>query len=224
MKSARITMRNARENRDCPIMTNRFIASPGTSGMLLLALSVLAAGCATAPPENLPAYRWIDDQAALKSLCERSQSVHTVSAECVLTLIRPNGDSVRLDGAVVMRLPASVRMRAWKFSQAVFDLTLTPEGLWIESPPDPDRREKMLPASVNAAKMARAWAVVSGEFFCDPDVRIEDHGGAQFQVQGRIEGQRVICNIARATLTPRTYAVLDSGGVVRFKLTLDHYE
>jgi hypothetical protein len=142
----------------------------------------------------------------------------------VLTLVRSNGDSVRLDGAVVMRLPASVRMRAWKFSQAVFDLTLTPEGLWIESPPDPDRREKMLPASVNAAKMARAWAVVSGQFFCDSTVRIVDRGGPRFEVEGRIQGQRVICDVERATLTPRRYRVLDSTGVERFTLTMERYE
>jgi hypothetical protein len=189
----------------------------------LLTLVLLAGGCGAMPPENLPAYVWVDDAMALRDLCRRSQKVQTVSAECALTLTRPGGDGVRLDGAIAMRLPDSVRMRAWKFGQAVFDLTLTPDGLWIESPPDPDRRAQVLPASLNAAKMARAWSIISGGFFCTGDATVEDHGGPRFSVERMISGQRVVCEVERATLTPRRYGVLDSAGVERFALTLDHY-
>ena len=131
----------------------------------------MGVGCNSPPPEHLPAYQWVDDPTAMQALCERAERVHSVSSEASLTLTRANGDSVRLDGAVAMRLPDSVRMRAWKFGQAVFDLTLTPDGLWIEAPADPDRRGQVMPASLSAAKMARAWSVISGEFFCAADAK-----------------------------------------------------
>jgi hypothetical protein len=147
-----------------------------------------------------------------------------MSAQCTLTLTRSNGESIRLDGAIVMRPPDSVRLRAWKLSQAVFDLTLTPEGLWIEAPRDRAGREKVLPGSLSAAQMARAWMVMSGEFFCDPGARVEDRGGPSVCVERLMQGQRIVCAVERATLTPRRYSVIDRDGVERFALNLEGYE
>ena len=72
--------------------------------------------------------------AALRILQDRGAGGEDGSqAASLLTLTRPDGQSVRLDAALVMSLPDhSVRLRAWKFNQAVFDLTLNPQGLWIE--------------------------------------------------------------------------------------------
>ena len=176
------------------------------------------------PSEHLPAYQWENSSAALRALCGRMSAVHALSAQCTLTLTRSNGESVRLDGAIVMRPPDSVRMRAWKFSQAVFDLTLTPDGLWIEAPRDQKGREKVMPASLSAAKMARAWSVMSGEFFCDAGARVEDHGGPSICVERMMQGQRIVCEVERATLTPRRYFVIDRDGVERFALSLERYE
>jgi outer membrane lipoprotein-sorting protein len=188
---------------------------------LLLPL-LFAGGCTRA--ERLPAYRWVDDRAALRALADRARTVHTASAECALTLTRPDGESVRLDGALVMKPPGSVRLRAWKFNQAVFDLTLTPDGIWVLTPDDSQRRDKVLPASINAGKMARAWALFAGEFFAGDDLIIHDTGGPRFQVERSIDGQRVVCEVERATLTPRRYTVLDQAGAARFTLTAERYE
>jgi len=188
--------------------------------LLLLALT---GGCVS-PKSNVPAYTWADSQSALKALCQRSRAVHTVSSECALTLTRENGDSVRLDGAVAMKLPDSVRMRAWKMGQAVFDLTMTPAGLWIESPPDPDRRGQVLPATLSTARMARAWSIISGEFFCGGDLTVIDTGGPCFRVERNIQGQHIVCWVDRISLTPERYSVVDSNGVSRFTLLLDRYQ
>jgi hypothetical protein len=193
-------------------------------GLFLLTFLLIGGGCCTTPAEHLPAYSWTDARSAIHSLCQRSQSVQSVSSECTLTLTRSNGETVHLDGAIVMRLPDSVRMRTWKFGQAVFDLTLTPAGLWIEGPKDAGRHDEVMPASLDAAKMARAWAIISGQFFCGDDMKIEDRGGGTFVVERVIDGQQVRCQIERATLTPRKYVVTDSAGIERFTLTLDHYE
>ena len=100
------------------------------------------AGCAARRPveSNLPTYGRLDPAAALRMLAERSASVRSVSAQAGLTLTRADGQSVNLDGAVVMAPPGRVRLRAWKFNQAIFDLTLTPDGLWVLTPDDPARR------------------------------------------------------------------------------------
>ena len=186
-----------------------------------LVLLALTGGCVS-PKSNVPAYTWADSNRP-ESLCQRFTAVHTVSSEWALTLTRDNGDSVRLDGALAMKLPDSVRMRAWKMGQAVFDLTITPAGLWIESPPDPNRRGQILPASLNTAKMARAWSIVSGQFFCG-DLTVVDVGGPCFRVERNIDGQHIVCQVDRATLTPERYSVIDSEGISRFTLSLDHYQ
>jgi hypothetical protein len=185
-------------------------------------LLLLLVGCA--PAEKLPTYPWTDARSALHVLAERARAVHAASAECALTLTRPDGESVRLDGALAMKPPGSLRLRAWKFNQAIFDLTLTPEGLWVVTPQDPERRDKVLPASISAGKMARAWALFSGGFFTADDLIVHDSGGARLQVERTIDGQRVVCDVERATLTPRRYSVFDAGGVARFTLIADRYE
>ena len=195
------------------------------SGIILaITLLSLAGGCAHRPAENLPAYRWVDASSAARDLCQRARAVHSASAEAALTLTRPGGQSVRLDAALVMRPPQSMRMRAWKFGQRVFDLTLTPQGLWVEGPQDPGRRAQALPASLDAAKVARAWSLMSGMFFCEPGSRLLDRGGARFRVERTSQGQRIVCEVDKATLTPRRYSLLNSSGATRFTLGLEHYE
>ena len=115
----------------------------GITGRLILMVEVaiVLTGCAARQQvdANLPTYGRLDHAAALRVLAERAQSVRSVSAQAALTLTRADGQSVQLDGAVAMAPPGRVRLRAWKFNQAVFDLTLTPEGLWVLTPDDPGR-------------------------------------------------------------------------------------
>lgn len=191
---------------------------------LTIALATCVGGCASAPKENLPVYPWAGTRAALQMLCERSRAVTSASSRADITLTRPDGQSVRLDAAVVMRPPGYMRMRAWKFGQRVFDLTLTPAGLWVEGPQDPGRRQQALPASLSAARVARAWTLVTGEFFCGSDASAQAAGGSRFRVERTIEGQRVTCDVDRSTLTPRQYRLIDPNGVTRFSLDLNQYQ
>jgi hypothetical protein len=149
--------------------------------------------------------------------------VRTASAQCQLTLTRPDGQSVRLDGALAMRPPSEVRLRAWKLGQAVFDLTLNHQGLWIEMPPDANRGGRAMLAGVNAGRMARVWALLSGEFFATGDPRVLDRGGPRIEVERIIDGQRVTCDVDRTTLTPRLYTLRDPAGIQRMTLAADHY-
>jgi outer membrane lipoprotein-sorting protein len=194
------------------------ISPVATSAMLLL--FTLAGGCA--PREHVPPYHWTDDATALRDLAARARAVHTASAQCQITLTRPDGQSVRLDGALVMQPPDRVRLRAWKLGQAVFDLTIVPQGVWMVLPEDPQSKQRIVPAGASAAEMARAWALFSGGFFAGSDALVTYSGGPRFHVVRWIEGKKVDCEVERATLTPRRYVMSDSSGLKRFTLELQN--
>ena len=193
-------------------------------GSACLFAGLLVTGCARQRRSNLPTYPALSDTDALKVLADRAASVKTLSAPADLTLTRPDGDSVRLDAAIVMAPPDRLRLRAWKFGQAVFDLTLTEEGLWVMTPDDPGRREKVLPASVSAAQFAREWALLTGQFFTAPDLSVRSESN-RLLVRRRLEdGRTITCTVDRPTLTPRTYVKRDEAGRPRFTLALSDYQ
>ena len=197
------------------------------SSTFLLLLPILFAAMFTsgcAPREQLPAYQWVDGQTALRDLAARAQAVHTASAQCQITLTRANGQSVRLDGAIVMQPPDHVRLRAWKLGQAVFDLTINPDGVWMVLPDDPQGKQRMIPAGASAAEMAHAWAIFSGGFFSAGDAKIIDKGGPRFVVERWIDGKKIDREVERSTLTPRLYVLSDQSGVKRFTLSEQEYQ
>lgn len=216
-------------HRDAPPLqaAGRAQRRPGSSicGLCLWA-SLALSGCATNRAEHIPSYHWTDAQSALLVMDQRAQSVKTLSAQCLIILTRPIGESVRLDGALVMAPPQkSVHLRAWKFNQPVFDLTLIPQGLWIETPRDESRRQQVLPASLSAAQVARAMSLFGGELLEGRELRVIDTGGPRFEVRKPIgNGQIVSAQIDRATLTVRQYQLRDAAGKVRFSLSLERYQ
>jgi hypothetical protein len=182
--------------------------------ILFLAL-LLIAGCAPNAAQ-LPAYRWSDTQTAVNDLRARAESVHTISAECTITLNRTDGETAQLDGAIAMQNPGYIRLRSWKFNRAVFDLTLKPEGLWVMTLDDPKRKKQVLPASVSAADFLKQWAWFNGEMFRKPNLqsRIDGHTLV-------LKADSVICEVHRATLTPRRYLFTGDGS--QFELLMDRY-
>ena len=191
--------------------------------VILCASLAAISGCARKAASPLPTYPGLDDAAALKVLAERAAAVKTLAARADLTLTRRDDQSVQLDGAVVMAPPEKLRLRAWKFGQAVFDLTLTPEGLWVMTPQDPGRREKVLPATLSAAQFGREWAVLNGRFFLENDLTTAG-GGKWLNVSRRTgDGRLITCRVDRATLTPRAYEMRDPQGRVRFRFGLADY-
>jgi hypothetical protein len=183
----------------------------------------LLAGCTSTPPP--PQYAKVTPQQAVSIIAARTEAVHTVSAHAKLTLVNAAGDSVRMDAAVAMqRDPASLRLRAWKFGQAVFDLTMNPQGLWIMTGRDPNHPERAGDSRLSAVQMARAWGLFNGDLFTQENLIVNDNGGKTFQVQGSgDDGTILICTIDRATLTPVHYE-LQKDSAVHFTLDLSNYE
>jgi hypothetical protein len=190
----------------------------------LLIASLLLVGCMPRA-ENLPTYPWTNDQAALHTMAERAGQLKTLNCSCMLNLTRSDGQSIRLDGAIAMSIPDKrVRLRAWKFNQAVFDLTLTPDGTWIEMPADPDRRTQVLPASVSAEQLARAMSLFGPEILNDPKLQVLDTGGDEFRFRRPADnGQMFIGRVQRSTLVIRQYQLLGPSGNLRFTLDLKNY-
>lgn len=188
----------------------------------LLMLAIFIAGCASHPTENLPQVRWDSHANALRILRDRADSIHTISSTGDITLSRKPGDSVRLDLAMVSRRPDHLRLRAWKLGRAVFDLTLTPDGLWMLTPDDPSLKSKARAGGLDAAQLAKSWATFSGAIFKRSDLTFTDADG-QLKITAPLEDSRVTCLIDAKTLTPRSYELTDPSGRRRFNLKLDHY-
>jgi outer membrane lipoprotein-sorting protein len=188
-------------------------------------LLLLAGGCAHhVSNENIPHYPQMDAPASLRHIAEQARQVKTLSSEGLITLTRPDGESVRLDAAMAMRPPELARMRAWKFGRGIFDLTVTPDGVWAVIPEDPKRKEQITSAGVSAAKLAKTWSILAGGFFDSPGLTTEIKGPNLFVRRQSSDEPVVVCEVDRDTLTPRKYRMLDDKGVTRFSLTLDDYQ
>jgi outer membrane lipoprotein-sorting protein len=202
-------------------------ASEGPPNVIRLAIVTLfaatLAGCAPKRAPDLPAYPWQGESAALAELRARAESVRTVSAECTIRLERPDGQNVQLDAALVMRRPDHVRLRAWKFSRAVFDLTLNDDGLWVMTMDDPARRDDVLPASVSAAEFVREWSYLTGGLFAESGLTTRVEGDTLFvtRANGKAEDGNLTCEVDRRTLTPRRYVY--EGSADRFELRMENY-
>src|SRR5205085_1085222 len=135
------------------------------NAMLFLMIGALLAGCARHPKEPaLPTHPWVDQQTALRTLSERAKAVKTVQSEASVTITRPDdGGTVRLDAVLALQPPEYARLRAWKIGQAIFDLTLNPQGAFVVLPPE--HKDDMLPAGKNASQFLRQWSTYLGEFF-----------------------------------------------------------
>jgi len=186
-------------------------------------IMLLTGGCASRVTENIPTYALTDTATTVTQVAAHAKQVHSMTGEGLITLTRPDGESVRLDAAMAMQPPKRARMRAWKFGRAVFDLTVTPEGVWAVIPEDPKHKEQITSAGVSAAKLARTWSVLSGGFFESAGLKAETRGSKLLVRRETPDEPLVVCEVDRSTLTPRKYSMQDDKGVTRFTLSLEQY-
>jgi outer membrane lipoprotein-sorting protein len=194
-------------------------------GRLARAFAVLAAlliiGCAAPEKhENLPPVHFRDDRDALRILAERADAVKTLSAQGNMTLTRPDGESVRLDLAMVRAGRGKLRLRAWKLGRAVFDLTMSGGDVWLLTPDDASLKKRAHSAGLSAGKLAQNINLLNGDLFRRSDVTVSDAGGGSAL---RVTADDVACDVDRRTLTPRRYAMVDTHDVIRFRLELSDY-
>jgi hypothetical protein len=192
---------------------------PALHSLLAFSLWTLCVGCAE---QHLPTYPFMDASATQTALADRASAIHDVSAQGLLTLTRSDGQSVRLDAALAMAPPDCSRIRAWKFNQAIFDLTVCPRGVFLEGSSDPAHKDQIRAAGASAAKMARTWSLMAGGFFLSPDLVGTIDGKTIHFSKKDAEGV-IVCDVNRATLTAERYRLIDPRGQTRFSLELEDY-
>lgn len=185
--------------------------------ILFIFAFVFLIGCAS-QRENIPTYPNMSVGDSLKLMQERSASIKDVSGEGAITLTDAKGQSVRLDSAFVFAPPDRARVRAWKFGQAVLDLTVTPDATFLFLPRKDGNADQLRLASDDTSRAMRQWLNLLSRGFDRPaDVR---ESGSQLIVK---TSDALTAYIDRRTLTPRRYVSYDEGGRERFALTLEEY-
>ncbi|MDQ3440198.1 MAG: hypothetical protein M3478_07585 [Planctomycetota bacterium] len=157
---------------------------------------------------------------ALDTIARRLSQMENVSGEGAMTLVDANGDSVRLDAAFALAPPERARVRGWKFGQAVLDLTILPDSVWLYSP----RKGCAESAAGNTSRALRQWLGLLAGRIDGPGASIETTSTQIIVTRAIKDGQSLVCYIDRRTLTPRRYVVTDHGTGARFSLVLDRYK
>ena len=183
---------------------------------MLLALLAYS-GCAT-KPDPIPQYDYANADTARTILRTRLKNLRTVRGEATITLTDAKSQTVRLDAAYALQPPGRARLRAWKFGQAVFDLTLRDGDAWAYLP-----RDEAKPAAPDLRRSLGRWLelIADDAIFREP-VGLED-GRNLYVSSKQPDGTTIECRIDRATVTPREYKLYDDHGVQRFTLTLADY-
>lgn len=190
-------------------------------GSLIIVLSASAlAICGCGP--RLPVYPWRGHDLALRTIVHRAELLETLTAECRLILTRPDGTSTQLDGALVARMPGYFRLRAWKLSQPVFDVTLTPQGLWIFAADltggDPLR-------SLPAERIVDAWSILSAGIVDPSWDPLPDLDSRRFRVGKDVSSDAPAnCAIERSTFTIRECEFVAGENAAKLALRMDRYK
>lgn len=183
---------------------------------VVLLFAVLLTGCAA--PASLPPVQWNSTDDALAILRRRADALHTVSAEGLITLERPDGESVRMDLAMVRQGSNRLRLRAWKLTRAVFDLTATPDGVFLLTAEEPSLKAKSKSAGLTAKRLADMLELFNGQFFHRDDLKFVDTSTALI-----VSDSMLRCDVDRRSLTPMRFTLLDTTGKPRFTLDLSDY-
>jgi len=187
-------------------------------GMAIIVIIAGIGGCRSAPAP----LDWPGHDAVMTMLAEERRGVETFSGECTIRMRDEAGGGAALDGAVAVRGAEHLRLRAWKFSRAVFDLTSTGEGVWIMPGDDPEFVALLLGA---AQGFGDAWSLLSGSFFADPGVTERPSQSADDHTVERVRSDGMVLRgvIDRRTQTPGRFELLDTGGAIVARLELDRY-
>jgi hypothetical protein len=189
-----------------------------TRAAILAICIVSLAGCAR---EAIPKYPDLSESESLRRLQERAGSLRSASAEGSVRLTQATGESVRLDLAMALQFPDHARVRTWKFGQAVLDVTLLPDGLFVAGAGNDDQKKQLNAAGGQAGEMIRRLLRVMSGTFQSPQMSIQSN---QIQIcEMRGGGASIVCEVDRRTLTIRRCRIFDDRGVERFSLTLDRY-
>lgn len=189
--------------------------------LLVIVAAILCTGCVG----PLPHYPWVSSADAMTTMYERAEKIETVSTTGRLSLSRASGSDVQLDCVMVYSQPDLLRLRAWKFSQAVLDFTMNGDGVWIVAQKRNSDTESTLPDSLSAKHIATTWSLVISGF---SETQWEPCSSTQpetFAICGKhsAETDGLVCEIDRDTLTTQFCAAHNDEGDEQFRLSFRRY-
>lgn len=188
------------------------------ASLLLVLLSTFTVTACAPKKQQLPAVQWKTEREAIEILRSRAAAVRTVSAQGLITLERPDGESVRFDLAMVREGDDRVRLRAWKLGRAVFDLTMNGDGVWLLTPDDASLKQRVRSAGAGARQLVESWRTFNGDLFGAAGGEIIDNGRTL-----TYRAQNITCEIDRRSLTPTRYLMTDDRGREQFRFELSDY-
>lgn len=188
-----------------------------------LLVLIACAGCAATPKSPLPTFPAMSAERSLEVMRERSAKLERVTGRGAITLDNADRGAVTLDSIFVLAPPDRARVRAYKFTQAVFDLTLNPDGLFIFVPRERGKPGELLESTRGAAGAIRQWlASFAGQVDAN-GADIKQDARTLTIVRPEADGVTRTTIVDRPTLTVRSQTVRDATGAVRFTLALGDY-
>lgn len=195
-------------------MTHRAFAC-ATAAFSLLA----SAGCV----RSLPTYTWVNSRTAIDVMTTRDADIDSFSATFRL-LLQSGAGEIELTAVIVAQPPDNLRLRAWKFSQSVFDITLNPNGLFIFSKSN-GQEGGMETERLTRDGLIEATAMLPGFFGEDGWRNVDDVDQDYFHRSRPIDkdGNAMRCTVEKLTLTTTRCDFLDESGVTRHSLRYSDY-
>lgn len=165
---------------------------------LLLVMACLA-GCAL----PLPEYEMMSTEEARRVMAERFRSVCVVRTVGRLTMTSSDGRRTSADFAAVHDR-SQMKLRIWKLSTVVYDLTVTNDGVWVYDA----LKDRDSTGALDFHDIHQAWRLLMGSFFLGPAARVRslDNATITYELQQGFETTR--CAIDRRLLVPRTYTII----------------
>jgi hypothetical protein len=176
--------------------------------VLCLSLAGLV-GCGI-PPEPLPAVAWDDLAEAKRVLIANRDAIDTVQAEADIFITGADGKRQTFDGAIVMHQPDRYRMRAWKLTQTLFDLTVNDDGIWVAA--SDELRKRRPDAEKELGQLAERLGLL---------LRGPDYADARFtRRRGELTARwpQGSATIDPVTLSPRTFRFANPERDERFEV------
>lgn len=183
------------------------------------------AGCA----QSIPRISWEGPVQAMNIMSQRDRSIRSFSTTGRLRLLSKEGQ-IEFTTAIVAKPPSHLRMRAWKFSQAIFDITMNADGLfvWTKKGNASDGGNAATRSQVERLtheSLIQAASLLPG--FCHyadwEFVNVDDRTLLIQEKASHPQSGRLRCGIDKSTLTRTRCEYWDGQGESRQTLLFDQY-
>lgn len=184
-------------------------------------LAALLAGCART--EHIPVYPPMPAPDVVSRIQDRSAHLTSATGKGQLTLEGRDGRSITIDVVYIWQSPDLARIRGWVFGQAVVDLTVRPDGVYLFAPRlENNSAIKNLTADQATAALHRVMRFLGSDLNSSVTISRESDDKIEL-TQPQPDGAQIISTIDPRTLTIRSCKVLDGEGIERFNLKLSEY-